>query len=283
VQLHDDEIVCRLHINSQFNLLYDARVAPRFLGKVTTAASSFQGLSIGRGREASVFRAGIETRAGRIELPKDVQPFAWAERDAKARVHELVNDTHIRFFPDGSYMWRERGSQAAQYGSERSDHPVYFIGTLATTLYVKGAVSGAFLVYSPRRIVVEGNLTYAHDPRYASDSRDYLGLVSDKYIEVAPPHVTGPGDLDIHAAIFAGRRFTITELDNGRAATLRIFGSVAAGSMSASEPRYAMKVEYDTRFEQRRPPGFPSTDRFAAEDWDGRWIEASNQSPSDEF
>lgn len=278
VLLHDDEIVGRLHINSQFSLLYDGRVAPKFLGKVTTAASSFHGQSMGRSREASIFRGGIETRARRIDLPKDVQPFAWAKRDANARVHELVNDTDIRFFPDGSYLWRDHKTQAAQYGSEGSGKPVYFIGTLATTLHVKGVVSGAFLIYSPRMIVVEGSLTYAHDPRSVPDSRDYLGLVSDKYIEVAPPYVTGPGDIDIHAAIFAGRRFTVTELDRGRTATLRIFGSVAAGSMSASEPRYAMKVEYDTRFEERRPPGFPATNRFAAEDWDGLWMETSEQS-----
>jgi hypothetical protein len=273
VQLHDDEIVGRFHINSQFNLLYDRRVAPKFLGKVTTAASSFYAQSIGRSREADIFRGGIETRAGRIVLPNDVQPFAWAERDASARIHELVNDTDIRFFPDGSYTWRDHNAQAAQYRNEPCEQPVYFIGTLGATLYVKGVVSGTVLIYSPRRIVVEGSLTYAHDPRHVPNSRDYLGLVSDRYIEVAPPHVTGPGDLDIHAAIFAGRRFVVTEIDHGRSATLRIYGSLSAGSMSASEPRYATKVEYDSRFEQQRPPGFPSTNRFAAEDWDGRWTE----------
>jgi hypothetical protein len=183
-------------------------------------------------------------------------------------------------------MWRDHNAQAAQYRNEPSAQPVYFIGTLAATLYVKGVVSGTILIYSPRRIVVEGSLTYAHDPRLVPNSRDYLGLVSDRYIEVAPPYVTGPGDLDIHAAIFAGRRFIVAEIDHGssgRSATLRIYGSLSAGSMSASEPRYATKVEYDSRFEQQRPPGFPSTNRFAAEDWDGRWTEAPERSASDAF
>jgi hypothetical protein len=44
-----------------------------------------------------------------------------------------------------------------------------------------------------------------------------------------------------------------------------------------------MKVEYDARFERHRPPGFPSTNRFAAEDWDGRWTEAPEGSASDAF
>jgi hypothetical protein len=241
---------------------------------VTTAASSFNSQSSGRSREADIFRGGLETRTERIVLPNDVQPFAGAQREANADVHELTNDTDIRFFSDGSYSWRDHNAQAGQYRNEPSGEPLYFVGSLAATLYVKGVVSGTVVIYSPQRIVVQGNLTYAHDPRQVPNSHDYLGLVSDRYIEIAPPYVTGPGDLAIHAAIFAGRRFIVTEIDHVRSATLRIYGSLSAGSISASEPRYATKVEYDSRFEQRRPPGFPSTNRFAAEDWDGQWTVA---------
>jgi hypothetical protein len=128
---------------------------------------------------------------------------------------------------------------------------------------------------------VEGNLTYAHDPRDDPDSGDFLGLVCDGDIEVAPPRITGPGDVRIQAALFARRRFVVTDLDYPLPATLEIYGSLAAGSLTASEPRYAMKVEYDPRFEQRRPPGFPSTNRFAAEDWDGQWTEVPERSAGD--
>ena len=41
VQLHDDEIVGRFHSNSRFRMMYDSRTAPKFIGKVTTAARSF--------------------------------------------------------------------------------------------------------------------------------------------------------------------------------------------------------------------------------------------------
>ena len=283
VQLHDDEIVGRLHINSQFKLLYDRRTAPRFLGKVTTAASSFNAQSNARRHEADIFQGGIETRAGRIALPEEVQPFAWAPRDGNARIHEFENDTRIRFFADGRYTWRDRKAQTAQHRNGPSDQHVYFIAARGATLYVQGVVSGKVLIYSPHRIIVEGSLTYAHDPRHAQDSRDYLGLVCDRNIEIAPPHVTGAGDLDIHAAIFAGRRFLVRTIDHRRSATLRIYGSLAAGTMSASEPRYAMKIEYDSRLEELRPPGFPSTNRFAAEDWDGLWTEVSERSASDAF
>jgi hypothetical protein len=283
VQLHDDVIVGRFHSNSQFNVMHDSRVGPKFLGKVTTAARTFEMYASGRKRQAEIFAGGIETRTSRIDLPVALQPSVWAPDDADARIHEISEDTRIRFFADGSYMWRQQGAQEAEYLNAPSEHAVYFIARPGTTLYVQGAVAGKVLIYAPQRIVIEDDLTYAHDPRKQPGSRDYLGLVSDKYVEVAPPGVTGPGDLEIHGAIFAGRRFVIRDIDHPKSATLRIYGSLSAGSISASEPRYATEIEYDDRFEQQRPPGFPLTSRYEAEDWDGHWTETSERMTGDAF
>jgi hypothetical protein len=279
VQLHDDEIAGRFHSNSRFNVLYDSGAKPKFLGKVTTAARSFD--MTGGKRESEIFRGGLETHTGLIHLPEALRPSEWAPLDANTRIHELASDTRIRFFADGSYRWLTDGAPAPEYLNAPSEQPVYFLAARGATLYVEGVVAGKILVYSPQRILIEGNLTYAHDPREAADSRDYLGLVSDRYIEVAPPSVTGPGDLEIDGAILAGRRFVVRDIDQHRSATLKIFGSLAAGSLSASEPRYATKIEYDERFERRRPPGFPSTNRFEVEDWDGQWVETSEQYADD--
>jgi len=280
VQLHDDEIVGRFHSNTQVKLKYDSSATPVFLGKVTTAARSFDMESHGRSRDSEIFRGGKETRAGRIELPESVQPFEWAPRDDDTRIHEFTSDAHITFYPDGSYSWRTRDSLASTV-NKPSDVPVFFIAAPDVTLYVQGVVGGRVLVYSPNRIVIEGDLTYANDPRDTSDSGDFLGLVSDRYVEVAPPGVTGPGDLEIDAAIYAGRRFIVTNIDHARAATLRIYGSLAAGTLTATEPRYATKIEYDDRFERARPPGFPSTNRYEAAAWDGQWTAAPAPSLDD--
>ena len=279
VQLHDDEIVGRFHTNSRFNLLYDSRTAPKFLGKVTTTARSFNSESTGRRRDSDIFRGGIETGTSAIELPQSPQPFQWAPRDEDARVHELPGSTRIRFFADGSYRWTDLDSKKAQYLNDPSDRPIYFVASGDSVLYVQGVVAGKVLLYSPKRVVIEGSLTYADDPRSHSSSDDYLGIVSDRVVEIAPPGVTGGGDLEIDAAIFAGRRFLVADFDHPRAATLRIFGSLAAGTISASEPRYATKIEYDSRFERRRPPGFPSTDRYEVADWNARWTEHATQQP----
>jgi hypothetical protein len=271
VQLHDDEIVGRFHTNSRFSLLADSRSAPKFLGKVTTTARSFSNESVGRRRDSDIFRGGIETGTSEIELPESSQPFQWAPRDEHARVHEFANDTRIRFFPDGSYRWIDLNTSQAQYRNEPAEHPIYFIGTRQSALHVEGVVAGKVLIYSPRRIVIEGSLTYASDPRTDPGSDDYLGIVSDRVVEIATPGITGGGDLEIDGAIYAGRRFVVTAIDHPRSATLRIYGSLAAGTISATEPRYATKIDYDSRFERQRPPGFPSTNRYEVAAWDGQW------------
>ncbi|HEX7113812.1 MAG TPA: hypothetical protein VF193_01665 [Steroidobacter sp.] len=283
VQLHDDKIVGRFHTNSRFKLLNDTGARPTFLGKVTTAARSFDMHFRSPGRQSEIFLGGVETRAGHILIPEELEPSQWAPLEKSGRIHELREDTRIRFFADGSYNCRSRKARAPEQVYTRSEEPVYFIAAPGVTLYVKGVVAGQVLVYSPGRIVIEGSLTYARDPREVPDSPDYLGLVSDGQIEIAPARVTGPGDLEIDGAILARRRFLVRDLDHWRSATMRIFGSLSAGTLSASEPRYATVVEYDERFENRRPPGFPSTDRFEIDEWDGKWVEephyAADQAP----
>lgn len=288
VQFHDDEIIGRVHSNSPFNLMYDSRTAPRFLGKVTTAARTFRTDSAGGRRgEADIFKGGIQTRAARIPLPEELQPFEWAPRDENARIHEFASDTSLKFFADGSYTRQTLGLPAAEHINEPSETPLYLIAKDGVTLYVKGVVAGKVLIYSPHRIVIEGSLTYARDPRESAESPDYLGLVCDKYITIAPPSVTGAGDLEIDAAIFAGRRFVVSDINSRRstrrAAKLRIYGSLSAGSMSASEPRYATRFEYDSRFERRRPPGFPSTNQFEVDEWNGEWTEVSERTAAETY
>jgi len=281
VQMHDDEIVGRFHSNSQLKLLYDSRTAPKFTGKVTTAARGFDTESHARRRQSDIFQGGVETRAGRIKWPESPEPFEWAPMDKDARIHEFNSDAHIRFYRDGSYTWTTRETLEPEYVDSSSGHSVYFVAAPGVTLYVQGVVAGKVLVYSPLRIVIEGHLKYANNPRNDSESGDFVGLVSDRYVEVAPPSVTGSGDLDIEAAIFAGRRFIVSTINYPRTSTLRIYGSLAAGTLTATEPRYATKIEYDSRFERQRPPGFPSTNRFETASWDGQWTEASTQSFND--
>ncbi len=61
----------------------------------------------------------------------------------------------------------------------------------------------------------------------------------------------------MHAALFARRRFFTEAVDHAKPATMFIYGSLTAGTIPETEPRYATKLDYDKRFEYLRPASFP--------------------------
>ena len=75
----------------------------------------------------------------------------------------------------------------------------------------------------------------------------------------------------MHAAIYARRRFTVRNYIVRDSGTLSVYGSITAGSVSATEPRFRTQLRFDRRLERARPPGFPVTDRFEIAEWDAAW------------
>jgi len=276
VELHDDQIAGRFHSNSEIVLTYDRKVAPRLLGMVTTANGIRVADEKGARSHQEIFAGGLETHSARIRLPRLDLPFG--QRDTRnADVHRVQEDTLIVFHADGSYDCTDLGSQANSQRHLTPGRPTYIVGEREVELRVRGIVNGSVTVYSPERIVIQGDLTYAQDAG-GGDNPSFLGLVSDGAIEVDRAEVTGPGNLEIDAAIYARKRFAVRNAAARERAMLVIHGSLTAGSVSETEPRYATRIEFDPRFEQVRPPGFPETDRYELESWDGRWQVADSSS-----
>ena len=283
--LHGDVIVGRFHSNSVVRLRLD-RIAPQVLGKLTTAASQVDLENGGPRALRRIFRGGIETNTPRISLPADFRSFVEDHAD-RSKMRTFERSARVTFYSDGSYGSRELGSTTAEERRTMSA-PHYIVAGRGATLAVHGTVKGAVVVYSPERIVIEGNLVYAHDPRSDAGAEDYLGLISSKDVEIAPPNVTGPGDLEIQGAIYAKRRFIVSDdsVPGGPTTcpcggTLSIHGSLTAGSLSPTEPRYATRYEFDERFERVRPPGFPVTNRYEVDTWDPEWREAEDDRPAE--
>ena len=271
VQMHDDVIDGRFHSNSEITLSSTSTATPQFLGKVTTASRGINtSNSRRRVRRNEVFLGGLETGVARIALPKGFQSMI-DEATLGDRAHRFEEDTRITFYADGSYGWTSVDSPGPEQRRPIPPGSAYFVAARKAKLHVKGVVNGAVLVYSPERIIIEGNLIYALNADMTADASDFLGLVSDKSVEIAPPEITGPGDLTINASIYAKRRFVVSRYRSKQDATLVIYGSLATGSVSASEPRFAMKILYDPRLRTVRPPSFPTTDRYETEPWDGEW------------
>jgi hypothetical protein len=270
VQIHDDEIDGRFHSNSEIYVASSGGVQPAFHGKVTTARGVNTSHSQRRVVRSDVFLGGLETRAGKISLPSRYLPLPGGGDASEARVRQFAADTRITFYADGTYGWASVEPAAPEQRVALTAEPHVLVGAPRAALYVRGVVDGQVLVYSPEAIVIEDDLIYAADP-VAADVDDYLGLVSDKNVEIAEPATTGPGDLTVHASIYAKRRFVVRNYRHRDDATLVVYGSVAAGSLSATEPRFRTKLKFDPRLENARPPRFPLTDRYELTAWNGTW------------
>jgi hypothetical protein len=271
VYIHDDEYDGRFHSNGEMNLHLGGDAMPRFNGRVTTAARS---VNLAGDRELSedqVFRGGLETGVRPIRLPRRIDRLPTRSGAEEDRVHFFDEDSRIRFYADGTYGWQSTSEGSVEQRAECSHGTSFLVAAESVRLHVSGTVNGKILVYSPERIVVEGNLVYAEDPHETPGSDDYLGLVSDRSVEIAGPGITGDGDLVIQAAIYAKHSFTVRRSRATSGGLLRIYGSLTTNTMSATEPRFATMIQYDPRLERARPPRFPMTNHYELESWDRVW------------
>jgi len=267
VTLGDDRVDGRFHANSDVNFESFANPRSQFNGEVTIARR--QALTR-RVRESSMFAAGVRTGTGRIALPQTAFPSYWLESGAE--VLTLSADTRLDFQGAAGVVWTDidNGEQGRVLVPEAG---LIIAGTDRARFEVSGDIAGRILVYSPQRQMITGNLEYVDA---SEDSGDYLALISDGSIEVASATVTGPGDLRINAALFARDRFSVRRFSDRHQGVLHVYGSLVAGSVSATEPRYSTHIEYDPRFEHNRPPAFPGTGLYDVRDWEQQWVAVSD-------
>ena len=260
VVIHDDELNGRFHSNSAFNIISDYKGTPIFHAKATTAARS---TNFARPfRRSKVFLAGLETGVKTIKMPKPSVLFEVETRkQSTAQTIIVKENSRLIFKPNGSVLWQALDSAQPIRKYDLTESPTYFIAAPGVALSVRGTVNGLAAVYSPKRITIEGAIHYAsREP--ISNGGDFLGLISGRSVYIAKRKVIGDGDLQIDSAIYAKDRFAVRGLHGKAGDMLNVFGSITSGSISATEPRYATRIDFDPRFENMRPPGFPVTDRF---------------------
>jgi hypothetical protein len=269
VQIHDDLIDGRFHSNSEIRVSQDRRVRPVFSGKVTVAGADVRAEGPGLLNRREMFPAGIETRVRRIGLPSRSTAFDDGSVPAD-RVRRIAHASLLTFHADGTFESHAVPDGTATERGTLGAEPFYIVAEEGVDLRVRGVVNGKVLVYSQEDIVIVDDLRYLDDPR-AAGADDYLGLVAERSIEIAEPEVTGPGDLEVHASIYARTRFAVRNARSRRSGTLIVYGSVTAGSVSATEPRFATRIEFDDRLTTMRAPGFPLSDRYELDSAAGEW------------
>jgi hypothetical protein len=268
VQIHDDVIDGRVHSNTALTVSRFGRATPVFNGKVTIAGGDIVSEGPGFLNRRKMFPAGIETHTRRIALPERAATLDAISPSTNSRRFE--RSASLTFHDDGTVSWRDLEDGAEEARLSLGVEPFYLIAAGDAELEVRGTVNGKVLVYSPRRIVIIDDLRYATDPR-SPHADDFLGLVAERSVEIAEPEITGPGDLEIHASIYARSRFVVRDFLSRRSGTLIIHGSVTAGTLSATEPRFATRIQFDTRLTTMRAPGFPLSDRYELDSTSGEW------------
>jgi hypothetical protein len=259
VSIHDDEMNGRFHSNTRINLLASKKAAPLFHGKVTTA-SYFVDISGGKAKK-DIFLAGLETGVKRIAMPKPRTLFQEEQALKSLNSRIIEQDSRLVFTHDGYYLVQPRKKIGVMQRYPIGERPLYILAAPRVSLWLSGTVNGAVAVYSPERIVIEGSLEYLSIENI-DQGGDFLGLISGRSVVVANRKIVPEGDLNIQAAIYAKNRFQVKQIGGRQAGTLNIYGSLSVGTITATEPRYATNIVFDTRLENNRPPGFPLTDRY---------------------
>jgi hypothetical protein len=269
VQIHDDLIDGRFHSNTEILVSRNRGVQPIFNGKVTVAGADIRTDGIGYVNRRQMFPAGIETRVRRIGLPPRASAFD-VDAVPPERLHRIAHSSLVTFHADGTFESQQIEPRSAREGGALGDEPFYLVADDGASLHVRGIVNGKVLVYSPEHIVIADDIRYSTDPR-VTGADDYLGLVAERSVEIDEPEVTGPGDLEVHASIYARNRFAVRAARSRSSGTLIVYGSVTAGSVSATEPRFATRIEFDDRLTTVRAPGFPLSDRYELDSAAGEW------------
>lgn len=259
ISIHDDEMNGRFHSNTRINLVASRKAAPLFHGKVTTS-SYFVDITGGRAKK-DIFLAGLETAVKRISMPKPRILFQEMQSVNGINSRIVEQDSRIIFTPDGHYLVQLYSETGVMQRYPVGDRPLYILAAPGVSLWLSGTVNGAVAVYSPERIVIEASLEYL-SIEHLDQGGDFLGLISGRSVVVANRKVVPQGDLNIQAAIYAKNRFQVKQIGGGQAGTLNIYGSLSVGTMTATEPRYATNIVFDTRLKNIRPPSFPLTERY---------------------
>lgn len=271
VMIHDDTFDGRFHTNTDFKISSRQGVHPKFLGRVTTSGYSVQPPGrAGFHSPDSIFIGGVETGIPVIAFPRHLRHLI-AQTTADSLVKVFSEEAWVKFYRQGFFAYRVKSRRNSVEIQQLPAAPFIILGDCRRKLHVEGTLRGKVLVYNTGSIVVDGSITYAKQPEVVRNADDYLGLVSEKNIIIAPPEITGPGDLYIYAALLAKKQFVVSSIYRGGRARLHIYGSLSAGSLAATEPRYATRIRFDKRLERKRPPAFPMTDRYELLDWDEKW------------
>jgi hypothetical protein len=277
-----DTIWGPFHCNNWLNVAKVGGLSPVFMQRAT----SLNGINNYQGQARPVFKGGYD-RGVNVTLPSDLNPLMNAARTGGKWLEEHGHGSEpvfIEFLANGNVKWRIDGNTDWSGGGWTVEPLTSFAPNGAVwcdenNLHIKGVLNGRVTVGATKKIWIDGDLTYAADPR-AGYSDDMLGLVADEKLFISDvPENRGPNNtFTLMGSIFSrddglwAENYATRPVE-GKMVTLggqiqKVGGYT--GTFSGGTITHGFTpggTYYDERLMNDAPPFFPTTGSFEVVSW----------------
>lgn len=263
--------------------------SPVFYGKVTSKLGTNPTLPDRRGRATPQFYGGYQSGVS-IPMPNTSTANVLSAANSGGKVFNNPSnglyDVYLTFNSDGTVTFKD---------NTRSSDSTVALRTLATNgvimvnkgnLHVKGTLNGQATVGAVGssglgygNVYIEGDVVYNTDPQTNPNSTDMLGLVAENNVTVkTPPPASPQYNYTIDAAIFAQKGQFNAYVTNSTPieGSIKVYGSISNYQLGATAigdnygnvtHGWSSNYKFDTRFNNQKPPSYPSTGRFQIVSW----------------
>ncbi len=261
------------HTNGNYNI----SGTPVFNDVVSSAEDFINYLHGGPPTDNPTFAEGIQLGAEEIPMPSKALDLRTA---AVQHGYHFEGPTTIVLNAVGTMtVTNDKLAPHTQTMALPANGAVFVTGAQAgENLHVSGTLQGQLSIGTNRDLIIDGNITYATDPRINPDSTDVLGLIAEKDVVIAQGASPQGGDLTIQASMMAmDDSFYLDDWANELKGTLNIYGGIIQdrrGPVGTFSSRTGQKVSgysknyvYDSRLRTLPPPFYPTTGDYVGLSW----------------
>jgi hypothetical protein len=274
-----DTIWGPFHCNNTLNVAYFNGGSPVFMQRAT----SLNGIWNYNGAHP-VFKGGYDSGVN-VELPGNFNALKTAASTGGKWLQMAGNQpVFIEFLANGDVKWRIDGNTDWTGGGWTTEPLTSFapngaVWVQENNLHIKGVLNGRVTVGAKKTVWIDGDLTYAADPR-AGYSDDLLGLCADEklYISDVPANRGPNNQFTLMGSIFSRTDGLWAENYNSRPVEGKmttVGGQISkvggyTGTFSGTTITHGFTpggTYYDDRLLNDAPPFFPTTGNFEVVSW----------------
>jgi hypothetical protein len=275
-----DTIWGPFHCNNTLNVAFTNGGSPVFMQRAT----SLNGINNYQGLAHPVFKGGYDSGVN-VTLPSDFTPLKTAASTGGKWLQMAGNQpVFIQFNSNGTVTWRIDGNTDWSGGGWTTEPLSTFAPNGAVwcnenNLHIKGVLRGRVTVGARDKVWIDGDLTYATDPR-TGPSTDMLGLCAENKLYISDvPENRGPNnDFTLMGSIFSRTDGLWAEHYNTRPVEgkmITVGGMIQniggyTGTFSGNSITHGFLpggTYYDDRLMNDTPPFFPTTGNFEVVSW----------------